>query len=140
MKLTLTEKIARYLTKYPTARAADVAAKFNASVATVALARKALRDAARGAQAPAAVTDETNFVSKETADAVQVGGSHYKDMPVQPWEVMEAVLTREEFVGFLKGNVIKYSMRAGRKDGSDDAGKARHYMQKLTETLHGKHA
>jgi hypothetical protein len=46
---------------------------------------------------------------------------------------MEAVLTHAEFVGFLKGNVIKYSLRAGRKDGSDDLGKARHYMLKLKE-------
>jgi hypothetical protein len=46
---------------------------------------------------------------------------------------MEAVMTDEEFIGFLKGNIIKYSLRAGRKDGSDDAGKAKHYMQKLKE-------
>jgi hypothetical protein len=46
---------------------------------------------------------------------------------------MESVLTHEEFVGFLKGNIIKYSMRAGRKPGSDDAGKAQHYQQKLKE-------
>jgi hypothetical protein len=67
------------------------------------------------------------------ADEVQVGGSHYKDMPIQPWELMEAVLTHEEFIGFLKGNIIKYSLRAGRKDGSDDGGKAKHYLQKLIE-------
>ena len=69
------------------------------------------------------------------ADDLQVSGNHYKDMPVQPWAVMQAVLTRDEFLGFLKGNIIKYSMRAGRKDGSDDAGKARHYMQKLDEEI-----
>lgn len=69
------------------------------------------------------------------ADDLQVSGNHYKDMPVQPWAVMQAVLTRDEFLGFLKGNIIKYSMRAGRKNGSDDAGKARHYMQKLDEEL-----
>ena len=68
-----------------------------------------------------------------SADDLQISGTHYKDMPVQPWAVMEAVLTHEEFVGFLKGNIIKYSLRAGRKDGSDDAGKAKHYMQKLRE-------
>ena len=68
-----------------------------------------------------------------TANDIQVGGQHYKTMPVQPWEVMESVLTHEEFIGFLKGNVIKYSMRAGRKEGSDDANKARHYMMKLRE-------
>ncbi len=68
-----------------------------------------------------------------TANDRQVGGSHYKDMPMQPWEVMEAVLTPEEFRGFLKGNVIKYAMRQGKKDGTDDAGKAQHYAQKLAE-------
>ena len=67
------------------------------------------------------------------ADDRQVSGSHYKDMPVQPWTLMEAVMTPEEFRGYLCGNVIKYAMRAGRKEGSDDAGKARHYMQKLGE-------
>ena len=69
----------------------------------------------------------------DSADNMQVGGAHYKDMPVQPWAVMEAVMTPDEFRGFLKGNVIKYSMRAGRKEGSDDAGKAMHYIHKLRE-------
>jgi hypothetical protein len=68
-----------------------------------------------------------------SADDIQVSGNHYKDMPIQPWHIMEAVLTHDEFVGFLKGNIIKYSLRAGRKDGTDDAGKAKHYLQKLTE-------
>jgi len=67
------------------------------------------------------------------ADHLQIGGNHYKDMALQPWEVMENVLTSEEFEGFLKGNIIKYSMRAGRKDGSDDTGKAKHYLMKLKE-------
>ena len=73
-----------------------------------------------------------------TANERQVGADHYKTMPMQPWEVMEAVLTPEEFRGFLKGNIVKYAMRAGKKEGSDDAGKAQHYAQKLAEvTAHG---
>lgn len=72
------------------------------------------------------------------ADDKQVGGTHYKDMAVQPWAVMQAVLTPEEFIGFLKGNVIKYSMRQGKKEGStDDAEKALHYLQKLREVERG---
>ena len=71
------------------------------------------------------------------ADDLQVGGSHYKDMSVQPWHVMEMILTREEFIGFLKGNVIKYAMRQGKKD-SNDTGKAKHYMSKLAEVLNGR--
>jgi hypothetical protein len=73
------------------------------------------------------------------ADEIQIGGQHYKEMPIQPWHVMETVLTREEFIGFLKGNYIKYAMRAGRKGSADeDANKARHYEQKLEEVLNDR--
>lgn len=73
-----------------------------------------------------------------SADNTQVGGSHYKDMAIQPWDVMQAVLTPEEFRGFLKGNVLKYSLRAGKKAGADDdAAKANHYAQKLKEVQGG---
>ena len=79
-----------------------------------------------------------NDEPRTTANDIQVGGQHYKTMPVQPWDVMESVLTPDEFIGFLKGNVLKYSMRAGRKEGSDDANKARHYMMKLEEVRNKK--
>ena len=78
---------------------------------------------------------ETTQKAESAADTVQYGGNHYKDMNVQPWHVMEVLLTKEEFIGFLKGNIIKYGMRQGRKD-SPDADKCRHYMQKLKEVLH----
>lgn len=71
-----------------------------------------------------------------SSNQTQVGGDHYTSLGVQPWEVMEHLLTREEFIGFLKGNIIKYAMRQGRKD-SDDAAKARHYMAKLCEIEEG---
>ena len=71
------------------------------------------------------------------ADDLQISGNHYKEMAIQPWELMEAMFTKEEFIGFLKGNVIKYALRAGRKDGSDDLGKCRHYMMKLAEVQDG---
>ena len=67
------------------------------------------------------------------AGDIQINGTHYKDMAVQPWDVMQNVLSEDEFIGFLKGNVIKYSMRQGKKEGSDDAGKAKHYLMKLKE-------
>jgi hypothetical protein len=70
------------------------------------------------------------------ADDIQAGGSHYKDMGVQPWTVMEALLTREEFIGYLKGNLIKYGMRQGKKD-SPDAEKWHHYNMKLKEVQNG---
>ena len=67
----------------------------------------------------------------ELAGTYQVDGDHYTTMDIQPWDVMESVLTPEEFIGFLKGNIIKYAMRAGRKEGTDDAAKAKHYANKL---------
>lgn len=77
------------------------------------------------------VHDGANGVS---ADDLQVGGQHYKEMGIQPWAVMKAVLTPEEWRGYLKGNVIKYGMRQGKKD-SDDANKAKHYAMKLAEEM-----
>jgi len=68
------------------------------------------------------------------AHSRQVGGSHYKDMPVEPLEVMRQVMTKDEYRGFLKGNIIKYSMRAGHKENAEtDADKASHYMDFLKE-------
>lgn len=69
----------------------------------------------------------------DSADEIQIGGTHYKDLEVQPWSVIETVLTHAEFVGFLKGNIIKYAMRQGKKEGSNDAGKCQHYIEKLRE-------
>jgi hypothetical protein len=71
---------------------------------------------------------------KDAADQRQVGGDHYKTLDVSPWEAMKYLLTEEEFIGFLKGNIIKYSIRQGRKAGSNDDGqKCLHYIQKLKE-------
>lgn len=49
---------------------------------------------------------------------------------------MEAWLTEEQFIGFLRGNAIKYLARAGSKgDPVVDYQKARHYLDKLIGVL-----
>jgi hypothetical protein len=65
----------------------------------------------------------------------QIGGDHYKALGIQPIEVMKEVMTPEEVTGFLKGNLLKYSIRQGRKEGTDDANKARHYATLLKQHL-----
>ena len=65
----------------------------------------------------------------------QVGGSHYNTKKVQPWEAMESCMSREEFVGYLRGNVIKYTMRCNDKGGVQDLEKGQHYLEKLLEVL-----
>lgn len=59
---------------------------------------------------------EMNNVIPVVDDGTAAASPHYNSLGVQPIEVMEDTLTHEEFKGFLKGNMIKYAMRAGKKD------------------------
>ena len=57
-------------------------------------------------------------------------------------DIMAAALTPEEFKGYLKGNILKYKLRAGDKPCQSiekDLGKARHYksLLKALEESHG---
>lgn len=63
-----------------------------------------------------------------SALAVQVSGTHYKDMPIQPIEY----ITRNG-IGFAEGSVIKYVSRWRKKGGIDDLRKARHVLDLLIE-------
>lgn len=63
----------------------------------------------------------------------QVGGNHYTRLAVQPWDAMKAWMTKAQFVGYLRGNVVKYIARD--KNGIEDLKKARHYLDKLIEEL-----
>lgn len=66
----------------------------------------------------------------------QVGGDHYHNMGVQPWDAMESWMGLQEFSGFLRGSAIKYLARAGAKgDMEEDIRKAHHYTEKLLEVL-----
>lgn len=68
------------------------------------------------------------------ANDYQIGGTHYRDAGIQPWDAMEAWMTRDEFRGFLRGCAIKYLARAGNKgEPLQDYRKAAHYLQKLLE-------
>lgn len=66
---------------------------------------------------------------------MQVGGTHYKDKRIQPWDAMEAWLSPEQFTGFLRGNAIKYLARCEDKGGLADLRKAQHYLARLIEHL-----
>lgn len=67
-------------------------------------------------------------LAEERALARQVGGSHYKDMKIQPAEFIHA-----NGIGFCEGSVIKYVSRWRRKGGIDDLHKARHFIDLLIE-------
>lgn len=72
----------------------------------------------------------------EGAIAEQVGGDHYKRMGhYQPWLVLQAWLTPEEFKGYMKGTAIAYLARERAKGGEEDIAKATHTLRGLLETL-----
>jgi hypothetical protein len=58
---------------------------------------------------------------------------HYTELPIQPIVVMLKDLPPEQFMGFLKGNVIKYVLRAELKNGTEDYAKAMRYAQWMAE-------
>lgn len=64
--------------------------------------------------------------------------SHY-DTSIQPIETMQANMAPEEFLGYLKGNIIKYACRCGRKDEPlKEAKKIKEYAGWLVDALEGK--
>jgi hypothetical protein len=62
------------------------------------------------------------------SEEAKTKGSHYERASMQPLEVMQRVMTAEQFKGFLLGNCIKYRMRSDYKGQHDsDEYKARQY-------------
>ena len=59
----------------------------------------------------------------------QVAGSHYKDMPIQPFEYIH-----RNGIGFAEGCAIKYLSRWRVKNGVEDLRKARHFIDLLIES------
>jgi len=62
------------------------------------------------------------------ANANQVGGEHYKNKAIQPWDYIVS-----NNLGYLEGCVVKYVSRYKEKGGMQDLQKAAHYLQKLME-------
>ena len=61
---------------------------------------------------------------------------HYKEGGIETIDFIQAKLTREEYIGYLKGNALKYGSRIGKKDNADiDAGKMAWYAARLRDAL-----
>jgi len=54
----------------------------------------------------------------------QIGGSHYKEFKIQPYEFIA-----KNNLSFYQGNVIKYVVRYLKKGGTEDLDKIIHYTQ-----------
>lgn len=63
----------------------------------------------------------------------QAGGSHYKDMAIQPFDYIT-----QNGLGFGEGCVIKYVSRHHLKGGVEDLKKARHVIDMMIERYPGE--
>ena len=59
---------------------------------------------------------------------------HYNSgTPYECIKVLKRWMSRAQYVGLLKGNIIKYLCRSEKKNGTEDLRKAQWYMNKLVE-------
>lgn len=57
--------------------------------------------------------------------------SHYNFNKKETIDIIDDFCTDEEFIGFLKGNILKYIHRYSHKNGLEDLNKAKWYIEKL---------
>lgn len=63
----------------------------------------------------------------------QQGGTHYKDLKIQPIEYIHA-----NGLDFFQGNIVKYATRHKDKNGAEDLRKVIHYAQLAIELQYGE--
>ncbi len=62
--------------------------------------------------------------------------NYYAKYGFSPLEAMKkGLISKEEYKGFLKGNVIKYVVRAEYKNGVEDIDKAIDYLKHLRKEM-----
>lgn len=62
----------------------------------------------------------------------QCGGTHYRNMAIQPIEFIHA-----NGLDFFQGNIVKYATRHKAKNGAEDLRKVIHYAQLALELQYG---
>jgi len=60
---------------------------------------------------------------------------HYNNGNIECIDAIEAMLSPEEFIGYLRGNSLKYRWRFRYKNGIEDLKKAEWYENRLLKTL-----
>ena len=61
--------------------------------------------------------------------------NHYNQGDIECIDAIRAMLSHEEFIGYLRGNSLKYRWRFRYKNGLQDLEKAEWYERRLKETL-----
>jgi DNA-binding CsgD family transcriptional regulator len=137
IKITKRQQVINWFLKHPLATPKVVAEKFGMALPTVYTLRKQAMHEYQERNATQMLgpqIDEPQVVVEQAKDR-QVGGDHYKEMGVQPWDVVDT-WPRDQRIGYYRGGALKYLMRMGSKDESPiEVAKGQHYIQKLLEVL-----
>ena len=64
--------------------------------------------------------------------------AHYADSDIECIDGSQAMLSEEEYIGYLRGNSLKYRWRYPYKNGVEDLKKAEWYEKKLLEIYNEK--
>ena len=83
----------------------------------------------------AAIEYAHEVMEKEIKEDAVNNPPHYNKGDIECIDAIEAMLTHEEFVGYLRGNSLKYRWRFRYKDGVQDLDKATWYESKLKQIL-----
>ena len=140
-KLSMSEKIRRYMSDHPSAAPADIARVLEVKIALVYAVRKLMKANAKPKvkAVTSVVVAADNNVSPQPQPTTVVADPvnhpvHYTSGGIETIDFLQAKLTKEEFIGYLKGNVLKYGSRIGKKgEAHVDAGKLAWYSLKLND-------
>ena len=78
---------------------------------------------------PAAEVKE--FVVPERLEHIVNSPLHYTNGAIECIDALRSMLSADEYIGFLRGNIFKYHWRYKNKNGAEDLRKAQWYMNKL---------
>src|SRR5699024_8862406 len=63
--------------------------------------------------------------------------SHYTNGNIETIDYLKDTLSKEQYEGFCRGNVLKYLSRYPHKNGVEDLNKAKTYLEWLIESVEG---
>ena len=134
-------KIRAYMKAHPTARPSFIAKELGVKVGTVYTVR---HDEKKRKQAKKKEVLKTVFKKLDAgANGTSVSDMvnhppHYKVGGIETIFFIKAKLNKDEYIGYLCGNVLKYASRLGAKNSaSEDAGKMAWYSNELAKAMKG---
>jgi len=80
------------------------------------------------------ITNMMNSKLDEPLIDVVNSPSHYTQNKMEVIDILENSMSKEHFIGYLRGNIFKYVLRYDYKNGKEDLGKAAWYLDRLTKT------